>query len=132
MKMHWIEAVDYADFAENLTLREQLRLAATCHRLLGKGPSLFVSQGTINLSLRLDDDERRRVSDGFFQRILLHARGFQSVPQGLSTPRSGGVTAINLVKCSNLSNTSIFAIAANCPALTSLRTERSYMLTWLQ
>lgn len=58
--------------------------------------SLFVSQGTIDFSRRLDEDERRRVSDVFFQSILLHARSLPSVA-GLSTPRGVGITVINLI-----------------------------------
>ena len=108
-----LEALDYASFVENLTRRDELRFGATCHHLRHKGLTIFVSQGTIDFSRRLKDDERRRLSDAFFQRILLHAT---------SSPGGGGgvVTDINLLNCLSLSNASIKLIAATCPSLTSL------------
>ena len=106
------DAVDYASFLENLTLRH---LTAT-----------------LDLSRRLDADERSRVSDGIFQSILVHARSLLSVPQGLSAPVGGtGVTSINLADCRSLSDASIKAIAAYCPSLTSLIINPFSMSRWV-
>ena len=118
---HWLDAVDHASFVENLTRRDQFHPGATIHHLREQGLALFVSQGTIDLSRRLDGSQRGSVSDAFFLRILLHAL------EG----RVGGdrITVIDVRDCRNLTDASINAIAANCPSLTELNTTGCILLT---